>query len=92
MKKSFLLLLLHLFALISWAQPSGVATAPTLVSSPITWDGYEHPLIATAGATVTGYVSSYNPSSYWSGAGWNQYEDDPAGIQFYVRTGLILPQ
>ena len=83
MKKSFLLLLLPLLALASWAQPSGVKTAPELVGSPITWDGNPQALIANTPETVPGYHSSYSGGPRWDGG---YYYDDAAGFQYYVRT------
>ena len=83
MKKSFLLLLLPLLALASWAQPSGVKTAPELVGSPITWDGNPQALIANTPETVPGYHSGYSGGPRFDG-GW--YYDDAAGFQYYVRT------
>ena len=83
MKKSFLLLLLPLLALASWAQPSGVKTAPELVGSPITWDGNPQALIANTPETVGSYDDTYSGGTRWDG-GW--YYDDAAGFQYYVRT------
>lgn len=83
------MLLLTLLPLAGWAQPSGVATEPKLASSPITWDGNAHQLVTIAGTTVSDYHSSWTGGSWHSGSnimtGW--HDDDPAGIQYYVRTG-----
>jgi hypothetical protein len=87
MKRNFLLLLLlTLLPLVGWAQPSGVATAPVLATSPITWDGSSHQLITTGATTVLGYQSTYAGGN-WNTGGWGPtyYNDAPAGIQYYVQ-------
>jgi len=86
MKKNFLLLLLMtLLPLAMWAQkPSGVDTEPALASSPITWDGNQHQLITTAATPVSGYHDEW-AGGHWVLGGWNEYYDDHAGIQYYVK-------
>lgn len=99
MKKSFLLLLvLTLLPLAGWAQkPAGVDTEPVLAGSPITWDGNQHQLIVTAAKTVSNYDDTYEGYSWYyigeRGGRPSYYNDDDAGIQYYVRsTGDPAPE
>lgn len=85
MKKNFLLLLLMtLLPLAGWAQkPSGVDTAPVIAMSPITWDGSAYQLVTSGAVYASDYNDSYPGGDHGMGA-W--YNEDPAGIQYYVQT------